>query len=104
MDLEYFLGETARPAISGENGHNTCFAVVCQLLRMGGLQKSNGELVELLRRCYNPRCVPPWSLKELHHKVTDARKAIGSESSVTYFDRERFFARQEVKPRWINEA
>ena len=58
------------PAISGQGGHNATYTAATALVHGFGLAPE--EALELLRTHYNPRCQPPWSEKELLHKVTDA--------------------------------
>lgn len=62
--------EKCPPAISGEGGHNTTFRVTCHVGPGFGLDPE--ACYQLLQLFYNPRCQPPWSEKELRHKVTDA--------------------------------
>jgi hypothetical protein len=63
------------PAISGQGGHDRTFAAACGLVKHGVTPQ---EAFDLLRDHYNPRCQPPWSDKELWHKVEDAfRRAHG---------------------------
>lgn len=58
-------------AVSGQAGHDRTFAVACILVH--GFLLDHADAWALL--CdYNARCSPPWSEKELHHKITDARK------------------------------
>ena len=58
------------PAISGQRGHGKTFGVAC---RIGpGFDLVPGVALRLIREHYNPRCQPPWSDKELEHKVADA--------------------------------
>ncbi len=59
-------------AVSGQGGHNQTFAVACVLVQGFGL--SQQEAWALLKD-YNARCQPPWSEKELWHKLEDAEKA-----------------------------
>jgi hypothetical protein len=40
-----------------------------------GFKLSEAEALELLRTDYSPRCLPPWSLRELEHKVRTAAKS-----------------------------
>jgi hypothetical protein len=58
------------PAISRQRGHDQTFGVAC---RVGpGFDLEPETALRLIRAVYNPRCVPPWSEKELAHKVADA--------------------------------
>ena len=58
------------PAVSGQAGHKATFAAALALVR--GLELPEDAAYELLAREYNPRCDPPWSEKELRHKVATA--------------------------------
>jgi hypothetical protein len=58
------------PAISGQGGHDQTFAVARAIVWGFDLGADVG--LDLLSRHYNPRCVPPWSEKELRHKVEEA--------------------------------
>jgi KaiC/GvpD/RAD55 family RecA-like ATPase len=64
------------PSISGSSGHAKCFAAACTLVMGFGLTED--EAYELLAREYNPNCQPPWSEKELRHKVRSAGKQPGA--------------------------
>ena len=58
------------PAISGAHGHDQAFGVAC---RVGpGFDLHPEDAYRYLRDHYNPRCQPPWSEKEMRHKVDDA--------------------------------
>lgn len=56
--------------ISGQLGHNPTYAAAVAMVHGFGL--SPERALTLLLDHYNPRCEPPWSEKELEHKVTDA--------------------------------
>jgi len=58
------------PAISGQGGHGRTYAAATAMVHGFGL--SPEAALDLLRGRYNPRCQPPWSEKELQHKVDDA--------------------------------
>ncbi len=58
-------------AISGAGGHGTTFAVAL-VLRYGFALTEEEAWPVLLE--YNRRCRPPWSEKELRHKLKDAAK------------------------------
>jgi putative DNA primase/helicase len=58
------------PAISGQKGHDKTFGVACGV--GPGFDLSQDDALRLITECYNPRCEPPWSEKELRHKVRDA--------------------------------
>lgn len=64
---------SCHPAISGQGGHNQTFKVAVKLVK--GFSLPPDLALELLLRDYNPRCQPPWTEKELRHKVESAAKA-----------------------------
>jgi len=61
----------AEPAIEGQDGSGRLFATCCHLMYsalpldvlQGIIEEDSG---------YNSRCVPPWSAKEIEHKLVDA--------------------------------
>lgn len=73
--------ESSGGAVSGNGGHAHTFALACNILRKIGLTAD--DLFEVLATHHNPQCDPPWTAKELRHKVESAVKAcagqIGSE-------------------------
>jgi hypothetical protein len=62
--------EKCEPAISGSGGHTATFRVAQVLIRK--FELSEAQALEILRRQYNPRCQPPWSQRELVHKIRQA--------------------------------
>lgn len=62
------------PAISGRGGHVATFRAACRLTIGFGL---DGDQALALLREWNDACQPPWSEKELVHKVEDALKQPG---------------------------
>jgi len=62
------------PAIAGQGGHNQTFRAACSLVLGFGLTVD--EAMPLLAE-YNLRCEPPWSEKELLHKLESADKQTG---------------------------
>jgi hypothetical protein len=58
-------------AISGSGGHNQTFHVANILIHGFGLSES--EALPFMRE-YSQRCAPPWSDKELKHKLSSAKK------------------------------
>ncbi|MBI4563844.1 MAG: hypothetical protein HY716_04020 [Planctomycetes bacterium] len=64
-------------ATSGAGGHATTWSAALSIIRGFALPTDVG--FDLLDREYNPRCVPPWTEKELRHKVEDAAKANAAE-------------------------
>jgi RecA-family ATPase len=59
------------PAVSGQSGHNTTFSVATALTHGFALDR---EAALHLMREYNRSCQPPWSERELAHKVDQAIK------------------------------
>lgn len=58
------------PAIEGQGGHDTTFAVTTALVHGFGLEPKRA--LDILLREYNPRCDPEWEIHELVHKVESA--------------------------------
>ena len=61
------------PSISGSGGHNAAFEVACALVK--GFVLSIEQARAIFVSEYNPRCVPPWSDKEIEHKLKSAAKS-----------------------------
>lgn len=57
-------------AISGQQGHQALWAAALAVVQGFGLGEH--AAFGLLWSEYNPRCQPPWSEKEIRHKVRDA--------------------------------
>lgn len=64
----------AEPAVEGQGGSQTCFRVACALVH--GFSLTDEEAMEAVAS-WNATCSPPWSDKELRHKLSDARKHTG---------------------------
>lgn len=58
------------PAVSGCGGHSQTFAAATALVH--GFALDPDRALTLLTTHYNPRCDPPWSDKELQHKINQA--------------------------------
>jgi hypothetical protein len=58
-------------AISGSRGHDALFRVACLLVN--GFDLTDAEAWPILIE-YSARCLPPWSERELRHKLAEARK------------------------------
>jgi P4 family phage/plasmid primase-like protien len=56
-------------AVDGEQGHNTTYRAACVVVRDFAVEYQDAWPLLLE---YNKRCLPPWSLKELEHKLDDA--------------------------------
>ncbi len=59
------------PAISGAGGHAATFRAACECVRFG---LSDADALALLRDWNGTHCRPPWTEKELTHKLADARR------------------------------
>jgi hypothetical protein len=57
------------PAISGQHGHDTTFAVAKKLIHDFGMSEAEAWPIFL---DYNARCQPPWNEDELRHKLKGA--------------------------------
>lgn len=62
-------------AVSGDRGHDTTLTVACTCVRFDLTEE---EAMGLLRE-YNQRCSPPWSEKELLHKLRSAQTKAAAE-------------------------
>ena len=59
------------PAVSGRGGHNATFRAACVLVIDFDLPEP--QAARLLAE-FNQRCLPPWSDKDLQHKLAEAIK------------------------------
>jgi hypothetical protein len=57
------------PAISGQRGHDKLLWAASVGPKF---DLSEGATLQLLKADYNPRCEPPWSDRELEHKIAEA--------------------------------
>jgi KaiC/GvpD/RAD55 family RecA-like ATPase len=62
------------PAVSGQGGHNAAFHAACVLVL--GFCLPGADALTLMRE-FSERCNPPWSERELQHKVSQAAKQPG---------------------------
>ena len=58
------------PAVSGKRGHDETFKLVQTLVN--GFCLSGDEALHYLEKYFNPRCDPPWSRRDLVHKINEA--------------------------------
>ena len=65
--------KTIPGAIQGEGGDKATWKAALAIRR--GFSLSDDEAFELLWAEYNPRCDPPWSEKEIRHKIEEAGKS-----------------------------
>jgi putative DNA primase/helicase len=71
-------------AESGAGGHDATLRVACELVRFGIPQES-GLPMPLMKK-FNERCTPPWSDKELAHKVRSAYEKSAHEFGIRLVD------------------
>ncbi|WP_165068363.1 phage/plasmid primase, P4 family [Paludisphaera rhizosphaerae] len=64
--------KTLPPAVSGQKGHCRTFRAACILIK--GFDLSSAEARSILED-WNRACDPPWSDRELEHKLKEADKA-----------------------------
>ena len=60
------------PAISGQGGHDAAFHVAALLVH--GFALGDGDAMTLMWE-FNTRCQPPWTERELRHKLASAVRA-----------------------------
>lgn len=64
-------------AVSGQGGHRQTFKVAIRLV--GGFRLDEEAAYDLLAAWSEAKCDPPWSERELRHKISDAAKAVRRE-------------------------
>jgi hypothetical protein len=74
-------------AISGSHGHTATFNAVASVLI--GFDLSEADALELIASDYNPRCDPPWSERELEHKIRSVAAQCQRERGYLLIDRPR---------------
>jgi len=57
------------PAIEGQNGDITTFKTACKLKDLG---LSEEKTCDLMIEIFNPRCLPPWNIRDIRLKVKNA--------------------------------
>ena len=82
-------------SVSGSGGHNAAFHAACVLVLGFGLNKS--EALVLMSE-FNHRCQPPWSERELEHKINSADKQAGERGFLRDATQERLDA--YTLPEW----
>jgi len=75
------------PAVSGSGGHKAAFHAACVLTLGFGLPREAG--LSLLEE-WNQTCQPPWSQRELEHKIDDAAKQSGERNYLRNVQPERW--------------
>ncbi len=70
--------EAMPPAISGQGGHDATFEVACTCFRFGLSEHEARQILDT----YNQRCEPPWSDRELEHKISEASRVVSESGDV----------------------
>jgi replicative DNA helicase len=68
-----------------------------------GFALSNADALDLIWREYNPRCEPPWTRREIEHKIESARSFTSGPLTERVPDREREYIPPERFEDWIPE-
>ena len=85
------------PAVAGQHGHDATFKVAITLVHGFGL--SEGDAMPIIAE-YSSRCSPPWSQKELQHKLSSAAQHARSCKPRGHLRAARYrFAPEESPPR-----
>ena len=58
------------PSVSGQMGHDRAFSAA-RAVRLG-FNLSEGDSLTAIQQEFNPRCEPPWSERELLHKIRES--------------------------------
>lgn len=70
MDRARRYVSKADPAVAGQGGHTRTFALAATVTR--GFDLDEEQSLEVLQE-WNEQCCPPWTEKELRHKIRSAR-------------------------------
>jgi hypothetical protein len=74
------------PAVAGDAGHTATFNAVAHV--MIGFDLDEATTYQLIASEYNPRCDPPWSERELHHKIRSVAERCTRERGYLLKDRQ----------------
>lgn len=86
LERASLLLEDIEGGVSGSGGSAHCFDAAQVLVR--GFNLSDAQALSLLETEYNPRCSPPWSRRELMHKIKSARERSNKPFGFLLGDRE----------------
>lgn len=67
--------EKCPDAVSGESGHDRTFRVACECYKFG---LSDSDAWRVMEWFNNSKCKPPWTRKEIEHKLRDAHAKVAS--------------------------
>lgn len=85
------------PAVSGSAGHDKTFKAACAMVLGFGL--SQDDALSLMRE-YNATCQPPWSERELVHKVKQADQQSGERGYLRNASPENYHHVEKVTPNY----
>src|SRR5678815_1633566 len=74
-------------AVSGDGGHTQTFNAVAHV--MFGFDLARDATFSIIANDYNPRCDPPWSERELQHKISSVAAHCKRERGYLLTDRPR---------------
>jgi hypothetical protein len=83
-------------AVSGDAGHTATFNAVAAV--MIGFDLSEQDALNIIAADYNPRCDPPWSERELEHKIRSVAQRCERERGYLLVDRPRSGTSQPAAP------
>jgi hypothetical protein len=81
-------------AVSGDKGHTQTFNAVAHV--MIGFDLSQSDAMHVIANNYNPRCDPPWSEKELQHKIDSVAKQCDRTRGYLLKDRPKITNQQQA--------
>lgn len=89
--------ETMAPAISGSRGHQATWKAALALVKGFSLRPT--DALALLVNDFNPRCTPPWPMKDLERKIAQAGKADQVTAGYLLGDEEEWERKQAERQR-----
>ena len=76
--------EATPPAVSGQRGHDTTYAMLCRLFEVfPEVRARDDDALLAILAPWNACCSPPWAESELRHKIADARRKTETETRTT---------------------
>lgn len=89
-------------AVSGDAGHTQTFNAVAAM--MFGFDLDESTTLRLITDHYNPRCDPPWSERELEHKIKSVASKCTRERGYLLQDRPRVSPTTPTAPQTYADA
>jgi len=81
-------------AVNGSGGHTQTFNTVAHV--MIGFDLSESDTLDLITNDYNPRCDPPWSEREINHKIRSVSEQCKRQRGYLLQDRPRIVSTQHA--------